>query len=217
MNRIGKLCRDNGLTIVLMLLFLGTWSGQFWTGLASHNEERVEHRLPEITARQYLTSGHFIESTFENWESEFLQMALFVWLTAKLYQRGSAESNPLPDEKTGKKKSPIRHFKNRPFLRKLYENSLGLALFTIFMISFLLHLYGGWKEQNLKIQMAPSPQPEMSIAAFLWSADFWFQSFQNWQSEFLSVASIVVLTIFLRQKDSAQSKEMDAPHLETKT
>lgn len=39
--------------------------------------------------------------------------------------------------------------------------------------------------------------------------------FQNWQSEFLSVASIVILSIYLRQKGSPESKPVDSPHMET--
>jgi hypothetical protein len=46
-------------------------------------------------------------------------------------------------------------------------------------------------------------------------ARFWFESFQNWQSEFLSTAVIVVLSIVLRQQASPESKPVNAPHSET--
>lgn len=200
--------------MVLVTLFLMSWAGQFWTGLLSHNEDLTRHRARPVSALEYLSSGHFLESTFENWESEFLQMAVFVWLTAKLYQRGSAESSPLPDERPKKRNPPKRYFKDAPLVRALYENSLSLALLSLFFISFIGHLYGGWKEENLK--RALTQDAPVSLNEFVISSDFWFQSFQNWQSEFLSIGVVVVLTIFLRQKGSAQSKEVDDPHWKTK-
>jgi hypothetical protein len=161
---------------------------------------------------EYAQSGHFIEATFENWESEFLQMGLYVVLTAALYQKGSAESNPLPEDPQRKQKFPKRYFVGRPVLRRLYENSLSLALFTLFLFSFALHLYGGWREENLRRAISPLHSAPQSLLEFFGSSDFWFQSFQNWQSEFLSVAAIVYLSIYLRQKGSSQSKPVDAPH-----
>jgi hypothetical protein len=41
---------------------------------------------------------------------------------------------------------------------------------------------------------------------------FWFESFQNWQSEFFSIGTLVVLSIYLRQKGSAQSKPVAMAH-----
>ena len=210
-----KWFKHHGLTIILVALFLASWTGQFIAGMAAHNEELAQHNRPQVAAGEYIRSGHFLESTFENWESEFLQMAVFVLLTVAVYQKGSSESKPLPGESQKEEKFPRRYFKDRPLLRKLYENSLSVALILLFLISFAGHLYGGWKEENLKRAIATNPQPPASLAEFLRSADFWFQSFQNWQSEFLSIAVLVVLTIFLRQKDSAQSKPVDAPHWRT--
>ena len=90
--------RENGLTLVLLLLFLVSFVGQSLTGHAKYNEDEEEHRRPKVTYTEYLTSSAFVESVFENWESEFLQMSLYVWLTSFLYQRGSAESKD-PDER----------------------------------------------------------------------------------------------------------------------
>jgi len=213
-----KRLRDHSLTLALSALFLASITGQFFTGLKSHNDDLKQHKQPELTATEYATSGHFIEATFENWESEFLQMGLYVVLTATLYERGSAESNPLPDEpqtEDDEKKFPKRYFVNHPIARHIYENSLSAALFLLFALSFSLHLYGGWREENLKRMISPEHAPPQSIGAFLGSSDFWFQSFQNWQSEFLSVAAIVYLSVYLRQKGSSQSKPVDAPHLQT--
>lgn len=207
-----KWLRDHGLLLALSALFVASLFGQFVTGYHSHNDELKSNHQPPISIAEYATSGHFIEATFENWESEFLQMGLYVVLTAALYQRGSAESNPLPDEPQDEKKFPKRYFKNNRLARKLYENSLSLVLFFLFAMSFCLHFYGGWREENLKRMISPEHAPPQSMTEFLGSSDFWFQSFQNWQSEFLSVAALVWLSIYLRQKGSAQSKPVDAPH-----
>lgn len=123
--------RDHGLLLALSALFIASICGQFITGYQSHNDELEKHKQPPLSMRAYATSGHFIEATFENWESEFLQMGLYVVLTAALYQRGSAESNPLPDElkdePQDEEKFPKRYFKHNRLARRLYENSLSLA------------------------------------------------------------------------------------------
>ena len=210
-----KILKNNGLSLTLLGLFLACWGGQFATGYRTHNQDLLTHHRPPLTRFEYLQSGMFWEATFENWESEFLQMAIYTVFTAFLYQRGSSESNPLPDEGGGTKKCPKRYFRDRPLLRKLYENSLSLALFALFLMSFVGHLVSGHYAENLERAIAPRPLAPQSTAEFLRDSQFWFQSLQNWQSEFFSVAVMVVLTVFLRQKGSAQSKEVDAPHLKT--
>ena len=87
-----KFLYQNSLSIVFLLLFAGTLIGQVFFGLQEYNKELIEEGAAAVTMPQYLHSGHFIESTFENWESEFLQMGLFVWLTIFLRQKGSSES-----------------------------------------------------------------------------------------------------------------------------
>jgi len=96
---------------------------------------------------------------------------------------------------------------------KAYKHSLSIALALLFIISFVIHLYGSMKDENEHLAMKGLP-PE-TIGSYITSARFWFESFQNWQSEFLSVFAIVVLSIFLREKGSPQSKPVDAPHDET--
>jgi hypothetical protein len=181
------------------------------------NDEQREHRAPEIHYDQYLRSGDFIESVFENWESEFLQMAAFVLLASFLFQRGSAESND-PDE-TNDDTTP-RPLPNSPWpVRKggvalrLYSHSLTLALSLLFAISFALHALGGLNKLNLEALQHGAPQ--QSLADYLRGATFWFESFQNWQSEFLSVGVLIVLSIFLRERGSSQSKPVHAPHSTT--
>lgn len=207
--------KDNGLTLTMFGLFLFSIIGQFFTGFVTFNDDMAQHAQKRIGIGEYFISGHFVESVMENWESEFLQMGLYVILSVMLYQRGSSESNPAPDEHRHERKHKRRYFAGRPVLRKLYENSLSIALLSLFAFSFLFHSLGGWKQENLQRTISPVPQPPLSWPQFVGSSEFWFQSFQNWQSEFLSVGVLVILSVFLRQKGSAQSKPVDMPHWRT--
>ena len=214
-----KFMHNNSLSLVFLLLFVLALVGQLFTGYAEHNKERIEEGQSELTMGSYVQSGHFIESTFENWESEFLQMALFVLLTIFLYQKGSSESKKCEgEEEVDREPSPNR--KGAPWaVRKggwilaIYKHSLTIALLILFLLSFVLHLYGSLKDENE--QLAAKGKPAESLSQYIADSRFWFESFQNWQSEFLSVFAIVVLSIFLRQKGSPQSKPVDASHDET--
>jgi hypothetical protein len=215
-----RFLRDNGLTLTLMTLFLLFLAGQVVTGLRQHNEEQLQHGEPEIGLRDYLTSGSFIEATAENWESEFLQMAGYVLLTTFLFQRGSAESRKLSghndvDRDPRRTKNPRAPWpvKRGGWILRLYENSLSIALLLLFLISFVLHAAGGARAYNEE-QLAHGSEP-MSTWQYLATARFWFESFQNWQSEFLAIAAMVWLSIYLRQRHSPESKPVDAPHDET--
>lgn len=203
---------ENGLSIVLFTLFASAWIGQSVVGWYAHNQDLEDHHQPRIAFSQYLASGHFLEATSENWESEFLQMAAFVWLTAILFQKGSPESkDPYEPEQappvTSDSPWPVR--KGGIALR-LYEQSLGLSLFILFLISFFLHVAGGAREYNREQLL--HGQPGVSFWQYMGTSQFWFESLQNWQSEFLSILCMVVLAIFLRQKGSAESKPVPAPH-----
>jgi hypothetical protein len=213
--------KNNGLSIVLFLLFVLTMGGQAVTGWHEHNADQRAHGDSPLGFVDYLGSGHFWEATGENWESEFLQMAMFVLLTTHLYQKGSAESKRL-DVMEEQDLDP-RDFTDRPdvpgpvkrggWQLRLYENSLGIAFLTLFVISFAMHARGGLTEYNEE-RLAHNESP-VAISDYVWSNRFWFESFQNWQSEFLSLAAMVVGTIFLRQRGSAESKAVHAAHDET--
>lgn len=199
--------KNNALSVVLLLLFFTFWFAQTFTGRAVHNQELGELGQRTLGLGAYLASGHFWSATAENWESEFLQMASYVVLTVHLRQRGSAESSPYPDELTPEERERARRDEQvRGFWKR---NSLTLTLLGLFVLSFVVHLFGSWRdtvaEQLARGQAAPS------LGQFLGEPEFWFESFQNWQSEFLAVAAIVVLTIFLRQIGSSQSKALTDP------
>lgn len=214
-----KFIYQNSLSIVFLLLFAGAFLGQIFFGIKEYNKELIENGGHAVTLSNYLTTGHFIEATFENWESEFLQMGLLVWLTIFLKQKGSSESKGFDgDEEVDRE--PSAHRKDVPWPVKkggfwllLYKNSLTLSLLILFIASFCLHFYGSFKDENT-INILKG-NPELSLVDYLEESRFWFESFQNWQSEFLSVFAIIVLSIFLRQKGSSQSKPVDAPHSQT--
>ncbi len=210
--------RNNGLSICLFGLFVLFLAAQSVTGWHSYNSDQREHLEPTSSYFAYLTTGHFVEATFENWESEFLQMGAYVLLTVWLVQKGSAESNPLEGDPESDGEPRPSEDAPGPVHRggwplRLYENSLGLAFILLFLLSITLHALGGARVYSAE-QIAHGEAP-VSVSQFITTSTFWFQSFQNWQSEFLAVGGITVLSIFLRQKGSPESKPVAAPHGET--
>ena len=209
----------NGLSLAFLALMLLSLVGHALTGWRVENQERQEHGQASETLAEYVVGDHFLSTLFENWESEFLQMGLFVLLTAVLRQKGAAESRPLdPAEEPDHDPVP---FAQRPWpvrrggaWRKAYEHSLSGALLLLFVASFFGHLYSSWK-QHLAEQVRHGQDASQPLWDYLWSSRFWFESFQNWQSEFLAVISLVLLSIFLREKDSTESKDVEDPHSRT--
>ncbi len=211
----------NGLSLVLILLFIFSFAGQILTGREEYNVERKEYSQPPVSLYSYLTTGHFVQATFENWESEFLQMGLYVLLTISLRQQGSSESKDL-DKKEEVDREPNPNKKDAPwpvkrggFLLALYKNSLSLAFVLLFITSFVLHGGGSFNKYNE--EQIFEGKPKVSLSEFIGESRFWFESFQNWQSEFVAVISIVVLSIYLRQKGSPESKPVDASYEDTGT
>lgn len=196
------------------MLMLFTILGQIYTGWNEYMQERMEKNLPFYPLNLYVISGHFLQTTFENWESEFLQMALYVYLTVFLYQQGSAESKSL-DQPEPVDREPISHAQAPWPVRKgglclrIYQNSLSLIFLILFILSFLLHAYGTMKDINSEGLV------QLTYLQTFAENRFWFESFQNWHSEFLSVAAIVYFSIYFRQKGSPESKPVDAPNNET--
>ncbi len=208
-----RFVKDSGLTIALTAMFLLSLFVMVLTGRASFNQELTQHGARPIGLLAYLVTGEFWSALFENWESEFLQMSIYVILTAILFQRGSSESRDpdSPDRPNDEIPSKLRH--RHPLLAWLYAYSLGLALALLFLISIALHWWGSFKAANADgVLHGGSPQ---SAASYLFDAQVWFESFQNWQSEFLSTAVLVVLSIFLRHKGSPESKPISASNSDT--
>ncbi len=218
-----RFLRENSLSLVLFFCFFITLIvGQSVAGFLHYNEEQRDHRQPTVTFTGYLATPHFLEATMENWESEFFQMFLYVLLTAFLYQKGSSESKKL-DEEEAVDRDP-RQSKNKKdapwpvrkggFVLKVYENSLCLAFLLLFLLSFFLHAVGGAREYN-QDQLEHGGAERVTTFSYMRTSQFWFESLQNWQSEFLAIWAMVVFSIWLRQRGSPESKPVDAPHSQT--
>jgi hypothetical protein len=173
---------------------------QTLTGQRAFNADQVEHGDSPVSLPEYVTTGHWVEATFENWESEFLQMGAYVLLTVWLRQKGSAESKPL-DEDTPQDEDPRRHRDDADAPWPVRRGGLALAVY----------------EHTLRYsaEQVAHGSPPVTTWQFVHSSQFWFRSFQNWQSEFLAVASIIVLSIYLRERGSPESKPVHAPHAQT--
>jgi hypothetical protein len=194
--------------------------GLFVTGFQQENEELTAHNQPTITMSEYATSGEFGEAVFENWESEFLQMWALVMLTIWLRQKGSADSKKIRGTEAvdAAPRYSVAHAKTwrqrrRAIAHTLYSNSLGLALLLLFLMSFALHAITGTAAYNE--QVAEHGEQTVGVLTYVMTSQFWFESFQNWQSEFLAVVSLLLLSIFLRQRGSPESKPIGEPNKAT--
>ena len=213
--------KNNNLSIVLFLLFATSLVGQSLSGWKAHNQDQRDHGEPEIRYVEFVQSSDFGETVFENWESEFLQMAFYVMLTVFLFQKGSAESKK-HDGAEAVDADPRAHradphapwpVKRGGWILTVYKNSLSLALLLLFLGSFVGHAAAGarkYSEEQLE-----HGSPPVGMLEYMGNPRFWYESFQNWQSEFLSVLVIVVLSIWLRQWGSPESKPVHAPHAQT--
>lgn len=206
---------NNSLSIVLIALFFVFLVGLALTGYAHQNEQLTMHHQPTQSLGSYLTSGDFVEAVFENWESEFLQMGAFVLLTIWFKQKGSADSKKMQGKEDVDQPTPlpIRGAKNwderwRAIGHMFYSNSLSIAMFALFFLSFALHGLGGAAAANE--EATQHGEPTMSVLQYMASSQFWFESFQNWQSEFIAVAALIIFSIFLRQRYSPESKPVEA-------
>ena len=217
---------NNALSLTMAALFIVCWGGQALTGWRHHAEEEREHGRQSPALTDYMRSGHFLEATFENWESEFLQMAAFLILSSVLIQRGAAESRKPDDEEEQEDDAEEKGLHRPPpdapgpvhrggLAMKLYSRSLSIVLGVLFVVCFLLHGIYGLRRYNEDAVAHGSPT--LTLGDYFSSSTFWFESLQNWQSEFLSIAALVLLSIVLRQKGSPESKPVHAPHAQTGT
>ena len=215
-----RFLQDHGLTLVLLFLCIASLVGHAITGWHVWNEDRVTHGEVAQDLVVYLWSGAFQESVAENWESEFLQMLCFVWFATFLYQRGSPESKEPGKEDPSEadpRAAPMQADTPWPVKKgglplKLYEHSLVIAFLLLFLGSFIWHIFGGVAFHNE--ERARMGEPLLTAVDYIAGPDFWFESFQNWQSEFLSVAAMVFFSVYLRQRGSPESKPVATPHAE---
>ena len=212
---------EHGLVLVNAALFVAFLVGMSLTGWQVSNDELIDHGSAPQTLGAFLTSGDYVEAVFENWESEFLQMGSYVVFTIFLFQKGSAESKPV-GKAAPQDEDPRRHshdpkapwpVRRGGWILRLYENSLLLLFAVLFLGSFAAHAVGGaaaYSEDQLE-----HGHSAVAPLDYLGTSQFWFESFQNWQSEFMVVALLAGAAVYLRQRGSSESKPVHAPHAET--
>ena len=214
--------KNNNLSIVLFVLFALCLVGHAYSGWLAYNDEQEEHGQPQVGLSEFLRTSEFGETVFENWESEFLQMAFYVVLTVFLYQKGSSESkkhdgtDEVEEEPEAHRDDPDAPgpVKKGGWRLAIYKSSLSLAFALLFLISFIGHAAAGARKFSEE-QREHGTKTELSTLQYMAKPQFWYESFQNWQSEFLAVLAIVTLSIWLRQWGSPESKPVHAPHEET--
>ncbi|MER2135870.1 MAG: DUF6766 family protein [Arthrobacter sp.] len=215
--------KHNGLFLVFFALFLLSLAGQAFAGVALFNEQQVANGLEQVSIWQYATTSSFAVDVAENWQSEFLQFLLLIVAAVWFVQKGSPESKKLDrqgleteeEQMLGRHASPDSPAWARAggWRRRLYSNSLALVMGVIFLLSWFAQSVAGFSafaEEQLANLQDPGTWGE-----YVLSPEFWSRTLQNWQSEFLAVASMVILAVFLRQRGSPESKPVGAPHMET--
>jgi hypothetical protein len=202
-QRLPHAIMDNSLTIVLFALFVVCIVAQSFAGWRLQNVTLAAHGQPLIGYWRNLFTGAFLEGLASNWQAAFLQLASLIVFSGFLYQRGAPHSrDPLKVKSRKSQREEARRFS------WYYRHSLFLVFLLLFLLSLALHVVVGDKAYNEELALAG--QPPISIKAFLLSAKFWSSTLQTWQAEYLAIAAFVVLSIFLRQQDSAESKPVES-------
>jgi len=215
--------RQHALSLSFGLIFVLALAGQAVAGFVVANDDRAAHGLPAMDFGRFITSSDFVVDVAENWQSEYLQFFLFIFATIWLVQKGSPESKRPGDEGIGSVRDQLvgsaaapdspRWARATGWRSVLYSNSLLIVMGLIFLLSW-------WAQSVAGTVVFNHDQAEHGRAAVDWwtyvgSADFWNRTLQNWQSEFLAVGSMVALSVYLRQRGSAESKPVGAPHDQT--
>jgi hypothetical protein len=215
-----RFARDNSLSIFFLVIFLASLAGQAIAGHGQFNHDQLLHHGDPISLGRYLTTSQFAADVAENWQSEYLQFTLYIVGTVWLLQRGSPESKPLDkagresdeDQRVGRHAGPRspRWARTGGLRTALYENSLLIVMTTIWLASWLAQSIAGVSGYNA--DQLDHQAATVSWPGYLGSSDFWSRTLQNWQSEFLAVGSMAILSVYLRQRGSPESKPVGAPH-----
>jgi uncharacterized protein DUF6766 len=218
-----RFLRDNALTLFFLTLMVAALAGQALSGHAEFNEQQLAQGGHPISLGSYLTSSDYAVDVAENWQSEYLQFFLYIFVTVWLIQRGSPESK-VPSEigtESDEQQKTGRHARadspasaHAGGLRgAVFARSLGLAMGGFFLLSWLAQSIAGRAAYNA--QQFAQFEDAVTWTGYITSADFWNRSLQNWQSEFLAIASMAALSIYLRQRGSPESKPVGSAHTTT--
>jgi hypothetical protein len=216
---VKRFVRENSLSLFFLAIFLLALVGQAISGHSFYNQEALAHHGEPISFWRYLTSSSFGQAVMENWQSEFLQFALFALATVWLLQKGSPESKELDEGGTESDKDQLvgrharqdspRWAKYDDWRTAIYSNSLIIVMALVFFGSWFAQSVTGWTAYNQEQQ--DHGEAPLSWLGYIGSSEFWESTFQNWQSEFLAVGSFAVLAVYLRQRGSPESKPVGAP------
>jgi hypothetical protein len=217
--RVKQFIKENSLSLFFLAIFVLALIGQAIAGHNLYNEEQVAHGESTIGFWRYLSSSSFGQAVMENWQSEYLQFALFAFVTVWLLQKGSPESKELDkagtqsdkEQKVGRyaRKDSPRWAKVGGIRTAIYSNSLIIVMAIIFFGSWFAQSVTGWTAFNQ--EQSAHGNPTLSWWSYIGSSEFWEATLQNWQSEFLAVGSFAVLVVYLRQRGSPESKPVGAP------
>jgi hypothetical protein len=220
-----RFLRDNALTLFFLALMAMALVGQALSGHARYNDQQLANGGHPISLPAYVTSADYAVDVAENWQSEYLQFFLYIVVTVWLVQRGSPESKTPRDigTESDERQRVGRHARAESpawaraggLRRILFSRSLGMAMGTFFLLSWLAQSVAGRAAYNG--ERLAQYQDAVSWMGYAGSADFWNRTFQNWQSEFLAIASMTALSIYLRQRGSPESKPVGGTHGETGT
>jgi hypothetical protein len=217
---VRRFLRDNGLGLFFGTIFVASLVGQALVGHADFNHQQAAHHDDPISLARYIASSDFMVDVLENWQSEYLQFTLYILATVWLLQRGSPESKELgnagresdEDQRVGAHaddRSP-RWARAGGLRTGLYSNSLVILMTAIWLASWLGQSVTGRVAYNA--EQLDHQEAGIGWLDYLSTPDFWNRTLQNWQSEFLAVGSMAVLSIYLRQRGSPESKPVGAPH-----
>jgi hypothetical protein len=211
---------ENALALFFGAILITALVFQAIVGHDAYNQEQLEHDGSSISFGRYLTSSAFGRAVMENWQSEYLQFTLFILATVWLLQKGSPESKELGKEGLESDEDQVvgEHARrNSPawarvdgIKRAIYSNSLLIVMGIFFIGSWFAHSVTGWSEFNA--EQLQHGEETLNWWGYIGTSTFWEQTLQNWQSEFLAIGSMVVLSIYLRQRGSPESKPVGAPH-----
>ena len=200
-----KWLEDHSLSLSFALLFVVSVIGQSITGQASYNSTLAMYGVPAVSYTAYLHTGDFLDGIFTNWQAALLQLGCLIVFGRKFREKGAAHSLKPKEEERGSKEG-----NDRPWI---YRNSLSLAFAVLFALSFMAHLHFGSMQYNERLALIH--QPPVGAGAYGVSSTFWFSNCQTWEAEFAAIAIYVILSVYLRQQGSPESKPVDSSNKQT--
>ena len=199
---IARFIYNNSMSIALLGMFLACLAGQSVTGFSAYNQALDAAHYSPIAFTDYLETGQFLDGVFSNWQAALLQLGVLIGFGSILRQKGAAHSRQPDEPGTPSSRRTIEwKFARRASLSEwLYANSLSLAFGVSFLVCFVAHAVFGGKlyNEDQRLQHLP-PVPLLS---YVQSADF-------------AIAFYIVLSIFLRQEGSSESKPVEASNEQT--